>query len=93
MKFFERFSHKGAESETPKLSDNFQKLVKSQGYQVFLFICPAFIPCHFALHPWFVCVKDGNISRWEVRFEKNYNNPDIGKHLHLIHCLHFPVSR
>ncbi|MEK7555250.1 MAG: DUF3750 domain-containing protein [Patescibacteria group bacterium] len=62
---------------------NFQKLVKPNGYQVFLFICPASIPCNFAIHSWFVCVRNGEISRWEVRFEKNNRNPNIGKHLHV----------
>lgn len=61
----------------------FQKLVKPDGYQVFLFTSPASVPFEFAVHPWFVCVKDGKITRWEVRFEKNLNQPEIGKHLHL----------
>lgn len=61
---------------------DFQKLVKQSGYQIFLFICPASIPFNFAIHPWFVCVKNGEISRWEVRYTKNKLNPDIGKHLH-----------
>lgn len=62
--------------------NNFQKLIKPEGYQVFLFVCPAFMPLNFASHPWFVCVKNGKISRWEVRFEKNIINQTIGKHLH-----------
>lgn len=62
---------------------NFQKLIKTNGYQVFLFTCPASLPFVFAVHPWFVCIKNGEISRWEVRFEKNKNNPATGKHLHL----------
>jgi hypothetical protein len=62
--------------------NDFQKLVKPEGYQVFLFTCPVSIPLNFASHPWFVCVKNGEISRWEVRFEKNNANPFIGKHLH-----------
>jgi len=62
--------------------NNFKNLVKYNGYQVFLFTCPVSIPLNFASHPWFVCVKNGEISRWEVRFEKNKINPSLGKHLH-----------
>jgi len=60
-----------------------QKLVKTSGYQVFLLACPASIPCNFALHPWFVCVRNGEISRYEIRFEMSRDNPDIFKHFHL----------
>lgn len=63
--------------------NDFRKLIKPNGYQVFLCACPASIPFIFAIHPWFVCVKNGEISRWEVRFEKNKRNPVTGKHLHI----------
>jgi hypothetical protein len=59
------------------------ELLKLDCYQVFLFTCPVSIPLNFASHPWFVCIKNGKISRWEVRFEKNRINPEIGNHLHL----------
>jgi Protein of unknown function (DUF3750) len=61
----------------------FDKLLKPDGYQIFLLICPASIPCNFAAHPWFVCVKNGEISRWEVRFEKNDLSPESAKHLQI----------
>jgi hypothetical protein len=63
--------------------NNFKNLIKPEGYQVFLFVCPVSMPLNFASHPWFVCVKNGIISRWEVRFEKNSSDPSIGRHLHL----------
>jgi Protein of unknown function (DUF3750). len=63
--------------------NNFYDLIKLDRYQVFLFTCPVSIPLSFASHPWFVCIKNGEISRWEVRFEKNKINPEIGNHLHL----------
>jgi hypothetical protein len=63
--------------------NNFKNLIKPEGYQVFLFVCPVSIPLNFASHPWFVCVKKGEVSRWEVRFEKNTTDPSIGRHLHL----------
>jgi len=63
--------------------ERFRKLIKPSGYQVFLFACPASLPCSFAVHPWFVCVKNGEVSRWEVRFELNHEHPELGKHLHL----------
>jgi hypothetical protein len=62
--------------------NTFKDLIKPEGYQVFLLTCPVSIPLNFASHPWFVCVKNGEISRWEVRFEKNNTNPSLGKHLH-----------
>ena len=65
------------------VKNDFQNMVKPEGYQVFLFVCPVSVPLNFASHPWFVCVKNGEISRWEVRSEKNKINPQIGKHLHL----------
>jgi len=46
----------------------FQKLLKSDSYQVFLFTCPAFIPFNFARHSWFVINRKGIVSRWEVNF-------------------------
>lgn len=61
----------------------FQKLVKPTGYQIFLFICPASVPFNFATHPWFVCVKNGEITRREVRFEINNNNLAKGRHFYI----------
>jgi hypothetical protein len=44
----------------------FEKLVKPDRYQVFLFTCPATMPFAFATHPWFVVNRKGTISRWEI---------------------------
>jgi|SRR3989338_4059206 len=48
---------------------DFDKLIKSEKYQVFLLICPANLPFSFAIHPWFVINRKGIVSRWEVSFE------------------------
>lgn len=53
---------------------NFQKLITEDKYQVLLLVCPAAFPVSFAKHAWFVCVKDGETSRYEVRHYKNGNN-------------------
>ncbi len=44
----------------------FNKLIKKDKYQVFLFGSKCTIPILFANHPWFVVSKKGRISRWEV---------------------------
>ncbi len=65
------------------MRENFYKKINKNTYQIFLFSCPAVIPLSFLFnHSWFVCVKDGLASRWEVRFEKNKKTPEIGLHLH-----------
>ncbi|MDA2922710.1 DUF3750 domain-containing protein, partial [Patescibacteria group bacterium AH-259-L07] len=63
-------------------SDDFKKLVKSSGYQVFLFMSPSTPPFSFAVHPWFVCVKNGEISRWDLLFRKAGHKTHWG-HLYL----------
>ena len=35
-------------------------------YQVFFFTSRAYIPFHFAVHPWVITVRTGTIDRWEV---------------------------
>jgi len=45
---------------------DFEKLIKKDKYQVFLFACPANLPFFFATHPWFVVNKKGELSRWEI---------------------------
>ena len=61
----------------------FLKMLKKQDYQIFLFSCPAIIPFNvFFDHSWFVCVKNGKVSRWEVLFHNNKKNIAAGKHLH-----------
>jgi hypothetical protein len=64
-------------------SSQYHNLVKSKGYQVFLLSCPAALPLNFARHPWFVCIKDGEVTRWEVRLSRNQKNAEQGRHLHL----------
>jgi hypothetical protein len=44
----------------------FQELVDVNKYQVFLFTCPVTIPLNFAVHPWIVTNRVGEIDRWEV---------------------------
>lgn len=48
----------------------FSLLIKSDKYQVFLFICRASIPFQFAGHSWFVINCKGDIKRFEVLFSK-----------------------
>lgn len=71
------------------MEGKFQVLIKKDLYQVFLLVCPAalftchtIIPFYFGIHPWFVCIKKGEISRWEIFFEKNKCKTSWG-HLHL----------
>lgn len=65
------------------MNKNFFEKINKSGYHIFLFSCSAVFPLNFFFnHSWFVIVKDGNISRWEVRFETNDKNPITGKHLH-----------
>ena len=55
------------------MKQSFEKLLKNDRYQVFLFTCPAGVPLSFARHPWFVINKKGNVERWEVfRPPQNY---------------------
>ena len=48
-------------------NEDFQKLVKNDKHQVFIFTCPCSIPVSFAPHFWFVLNKKGELSRWEVK--------------------------
>jgi len=52
-------------------SEEFDKLIDKNKYQVFVFTCRAVLPFFFARHPWFVINKKGMISRWDVNFRKN----------------------
>lgn len=61
---------------------DFQNLINKDKYQIFVFISPASFPISFAIHPWFVLNKKGEISRWEVMHYKNKLNKDFG-YLHL----------
>lgn len=48
------------------MQEEFEKLVKPEKYQVFLFACPATMPLSIGIHPWFVVNQKGAISRWEI---------------------------
>lgn len=60
----------------------FGKLINNDLYQIFLFTCPATIPFQFAVHPWFVCNKQGKITRYEIKSFKDKSN---NTHLHINH--------
>jgi len=45
---------------------DFEQLLKTDKYQVFLFVCPATMPFSFGCHPWSVVNKSGTVSRWKV---------------------------
>ena len=59
----------------------FQKLVRNDLYQTFLFTCFATVPFCFARHPWFVVNKKGKLSRWEIFWEPG-RGPLSWQHLH-----------
>ena len=46
-------------------SNEFEKLIDKNKYQVFLFSSPVPIPLNFAIHTWFVINLKGKIHRWE----------------------------
>ncbi len=49
---------------------DFQKLIKKNKFQVFLFSSPVPIPLCFAVHTWFVVNLKGKIHRWDFgRFD------------------------
>ncbi len=58
------------------------KIVDDNKFQVFLMACPASFPFIFALHCWFVCNKNGKLSRWEILFRKKQVKTNWN-HLHL----------
>ncbi len=61
-----------------KRKNIFKNLIKNDLYQVFLLTSPAHIPLSIWTHPWVVVNKKGQISRYEVRYKYNKNNPDLG---------------
>jgi len=61
------------------IPDEIKQIINNDSYQVFLFTCPANIPGF--RHPWFVLNKKGNLTRWEVLFEKNTDQTGW-QHLH-----------
>src|SRR5680860_969766 len=52
---------------------DYSKLIEEDSYQVFLFYSKASSPFNFAIHPWFVLNKKGELSRWEVIHSNSYN--------------------
>src|ERR1051326_2515888 len=56
-------------------------LVSKDKDQVFLLACPGNIPFSFALHPWFVINRKGQLSRWEILFRQDAKTTHWG-HLH-----------
>ncbi len=51
----------------------FEKLIDKDKYQVFVLASRASFPLSFAIHPWLVINKKGEISRYEIR---HYLNTD-----------------
>lgn len=60
----------------------FEKLIKKDRYQIFVFSSPVTMPLSFARHIWFVAVEKGKPSRWEILFLKEYKTRHW-KHLYL----------
>lgn len=54
-------------------TNEYQHLIDTNRYQVFIFHCPVTFPLNFASHPWFVCNEKGAITRWEVLDRLNGN--------------------
>lgn len=61
---------------------SFEKLIKPDQYQVFLFTCPAQLPFGFARHPWLVVNRKGSVSRWEVFWQPQKEWKARWGHLH-----------
>ena len=53
---------------------NYQNLIDPNKFQVFVFKSKANFPFIFAIHPWIVVNKKGEISRWEVAHSKNFKS-------------------
>ena len=62
--------------------DDFNKLLKPDRYQVFLFACPAMLPFSFSAHCWFVINRKGNVSRVEVFWLPRLRWPLKWGHVH-----------
>lgn len=54
------------------MKKDFSHLIDKNKYQVFLFKSKVSLPFIFAMHPWFVLNKKGELSRWEVIFSESY---------------------
>ena len=55
------------------MEKDFKKLIDNKKYQVFILSSRASFPLSFAIHPWIVVNKKGEISRFEIR---HYSNAD-----------------
>jgi hypothetical protein len=66
---------------------DYSQFIDQNKYQVFLFKSEAFFPFYFAIHPWFVLNKKGELSRWEVCHTKKY---DKAVHFGYIYKNRFP---
>lgn len=53
----------------------------SEGTQVFLYTSRGNIPLHFAVHAWFVVIRNGVKTRWEVLHQK-HKSPASWGYLH-----------
>ncbi len=60
----------------------FERLIKKDTCQVFLFASPTNLPFSFAMHPWFVINNKGMLERWEVLFRKKCKCQTHWGHLH-----------
>lgn len=52
-------------------SQEFEKLIDKDKYQVFIMLSRGGLPFTFAVHPWFVVNRKGKISRYDIRHYKN----------------------
>ena len=60
-------------------SKEFNDLIHSELYQIFLFAAPLPLPLNFAVHAWFVIQFNGLIERWEFgRFMDSPHPNKIG---------------
>ena len=53
-------------------------LMRPDRYQVFLMTSPANGPLAFAAHAWFVVNRMGELSRWEITFQKRHRSLSWG---------------
>ena len=50
---------------------SFNKLIKNNLYQVFIFTSPLPFPLNFSVHSWVVTSNKGKVKRWEILHHKN----------------------
>jgi hypothetical protein len=56
----------------------FQKLVKRNRYQAFVFSSPLPFPFNFSIHTWIVTSDRGKVKRWEILHLKNLGGQKNG---------------